>query len=184
MLYQIAALLLDIGSSLLGGACLLRFYMQWHRISFANPLGRMIFALTNWLVLPLRRVVPAVAGGDSSSVLGAWLLEMAQYGVLWLLSPAAAPVSAIPVLAVFGLLRLVLSALTGLMIVYAILSWVQTQSPMADLVERLCAPLLRRIRRWVPLVGGMDFSPLALLVLLQILAIVLSHLQASVLHAL
>ena len=57
------------------------------------------------------------------------------------------------------------------MIVYAILSWVQADSPMADVIDRLCAPLLRPFRRVIPLVGGIDLSPLALLVLLQVLSI-------------
>jgi YggT family protein len=67
--------------------------------------------------------------------------------------------------------------MTGLVIVYAILSWVQTNSVLSDLVERLCAPPLIPIRRVVPLVGGVDLSPLVLLVLLQVAAIVLGHLQ-------
>jgi YggT family protein len=74
-----------------------------------------------------------------------------------------------------------ISALTGLVIVYAVLSWVQTQSQLSDLLERLVAPALMPIRKIVPLVGGVDLSPLALLVLLQIAAIVLGALQASVL---
>ena len=73
------------------------------------------------------------------------------------------------------------TGLTGLVIVYAVLSWVQTASVMADVVERLCAPPLTPIRRLVPLVGGVDLSPLALLVLLQVAAIVLGHLQGLIL---
>lgn len=88
----------------------------------------------------------------------------------------------VPVLAVFELLRLAVSALTALVIVYAVLSWVNADSPMADVVDRLAAPLLRPWRRLIPLVGGIDLSPLAFLVALQVVAIVLSSLQASVLR--
>ena len=52
---------------------------------------------------------------------------------------------------------------------------------LADVVERLCAPPLAPIRRLLPLVGGVDLSPLALLVLLQVVAIVLGHVQGLVL---
>jgi len=89
----------------------------------------------------------------------------------------------VAVLAVFGLVRMAISGLTGLVIVYAILSWVQTQSYMADLLERLVMPVLVPIRRVLPLVGGVDLSPLVLLVLLQIAAIVLGNVQAAVLVA-
>jgi YggT family protein len=68
-------------------------------------------------------------------------------------------------------------------IVYAVLSWVPTRSVIADVMERLVSPLLSPIRRIVPLVGGVDLSPLVLLILLQIAAIVLGNLQASALMA-
>ena len=48
-------------------------------------------------------------------------------------------------------------------------------------LERLCAPPLIPIRRVVPLVGGVDLSPLVLLVLLQVASIVLGAIQGAVL---
>lgn len=49
-------------------------------------------------------------------------------------------------------------------------------------VARLCAPVLRPFQRIIPLVGGVDLSPLAVLVLLQVAMIILGHLQAGVLQ--
>jgi len=66
------------------------------------------------------------------------------------------------------LLRVVLQALMFLMLAYAVLSWVQPQSPVLGTLDRLCAPLLRPIRRWLPLVGGVDLSVLVLISLLQV----------------
>jgi len=181
MLYQIISFLLDVAVGLLGGACLLRLYMQWQRVPFSNPVGRFVFALTDWLVLPLRRVLPRAGKLDTASLVGAFLLELAQYAVLWLLAGmGTGALALLPVLALFGLARLVISGLTGLLIVYAILSWVQSDSPLMDVIDRLCAPLLRPFRRLIPLVGGIDLSPLALLVLLQIAAIVLASVQRAV----
>lgn len=185
MLYQIVSLLLEVAASVLGGACLLRLYMQYQRIPMSarsgNPLGRFIFALTDWLVLPLRRVLPAWGLWDLASLAGACLLVLVQYLLLWGLAGEPGGVGAVPMLAGFGLLRLVISGLTALVIVYAVLSWMPTRSPLSDLVERLCAPLLRPIRRVLPLIGGIDLSSLALLVLLQIVSIVLGHVQGLLL---
>lgn len=187
MLYQIISLLLEVVTGVVGGSCLLRLYMQHQRIPMSarsgNPLGRLVFALTDWLVLPLRRVVPALGRWDTASLLGAYLLQLVQFMLLWLLTGAADGLFAVPILAGFGLVRLAISGLTGLVILYAVLSWVQTGSIMADVVERLCAPPLTPIRRVMPLVGGIDLSPLALLVLLQVAAIVLGHLQGWALLA-
>lgn len=200
MLFQIVSLLLDVAASLVGGACLLRLYMQWQRVPFGNPLGRFVFAVSNWLVLPLRRVLPALGRLDTASLVAAWAVELAQLAVLWSISGALAgamgmPMGSgmggglpmgpawalLPVLALFSLARLVLSSMTALVLLGAILSWVRADSDMADLIERLCAPLLAPFRRLIPLVGGLDLTPLALLVALQVAGILLSGLQVAVL---
>jgi YggT family protein len=181
MFYQILSFLLDVIAGLLGGACLLRMYMQYQRIPFGNPIGRFVFALTDWLVVPLRKVLPAMGRIDTASFVGAYLLQLAQYLLLWLIAGRAGLLAYLPVLALFGLVRLVLSALMGLVIIYAVLSWVRADSPMVDIVDRLAAPLLRPIRRVVPLVGGIDLSPLVFLVVVQIGVIVVAGLQGAVL---
>lgn len=185
MLYQIFSLLLEVVVGILSGVCLLRLYMQYQRIPMSarsgNPLGRFVFALSDWIVLPLRRVLPSIGALDTASLAAAFILQLAEFAVLWLLTGALGGLFAVPILAAFGLMRLAISGMTGAVIVYAVLSWVSTQSVMADIIERLVAPLLMPIRRVLPLVGGFDLSPLALLVILQIAAIVLGHLQAAAL---
>jgi len=187
MLYQIISLLLEVAAGLIAGTCLLRLYMQYQRIPMSarsgNPLARFLFSPTDWLVLPLRRVGPAIGRLDTASLLGAFLVQLAQFVILWGLSGMGTSVLSIVVLAAFGLVRMSISGLTGLVIIYAILSWVQTQSIAADFLERLVLPLLMPIRRVVPLVGGIDLSPLVLLLILQIAGIVLGNLQAAVLFA-
>ena len=196
MLFQIVSLLLDVAASLVGGACLLRLYMQWQRVPFGNPLGRFVFAVSNWLVLPLRRILPALGRLDTASLVAAWVVELAQLAILWSVSgalvgamgmhmggglPLGPAWALLPVLALFSLARLVLSSMTALVLLGAILSWVRADSDMADLIERLCAPLLAPFRRLIPLVGGLDLTPLALLVALQVAGILLSGLQVAVL---
>lgn len=187
MLYQIFSLLLEVAIGLLTGACLLRLYMQHQRIPMSqrsgNPMGQFIFALTDWLVLPLRRVVPAAGRWDMASLVAALVLQALEFGLLWALTGFGASWVSVVVLAVFGVLRTVVSGLTGLVIVYAVLSWVPNQSPLSDLLERLVAPPLTPIRRAIPLVGGVDLSPLVLLLILQVGTIVLGNLQATVLVA-
>ncbi|MFM9879509.1 MAG: YggT family protein [Burkholderiaceae bacterium] len=179
MLYQITSLLLEIAASLLASVCLLRLYMQHQKLPFGNPVGQFVFALSNWLVLPLRRVLPALGRWDTAS-------GVAAYAVVWLkllllsllVSGLDIPLLGLTLGAFFGLLRVAISALTGLLIVYAIASWLQSGAPLLALLGRLCEPLLRPVRRLVPLVGGIDLSPLLLLVALQVVSIVLTQLQA------
>lgn len=185
MLYQITSLLLEVAAGLIAGMCLLRLYMQYQRIPMSaragNPMGNFIFALTDWLVLPLRKVLPAMGRWDTASLVGAFLIQLVRFALLWAMSGFADGVLSLLVYALFGLVYLCLYGLTGMVIVYAVLSWVQTQSAVSDLMERLVMPVLIPIRRVVPLVGGVDLSPLVLLVLLQILGIVLGSAQTAAL---
>lgn len=181
MLYQIVSFLLEVVASLLCTAFFLRIYMQWQRISFNNPVGKLVFALSDWVVFPLRRVLPAVGRLDSASLVAAVLVELLHYLVLWLLAGGGNNPLWVLWLALFGLLRLALTGMVGLLIVYVVLSWVQTQSVLADVIQRLAEPLLRPLRRVLPQLGGLDLSALVVLVLLQIGLMVLAHVQASVL---
>jgi YggT family protein len=185
MLYQITSLLLEVAAGLIAGMCLLRLYMQYQRIPMSaragNPMGNFIFALTDWLVLPLRKILPAMGRWDTASLVGAFLVQLVRFALLWAMSGFAGGALSLLVYAVFGLVYLCLYGLTGMVIVYAVLSWVQTQSAVSDLMERLVMPVLIPIRRVLPLVGGVDLSPLVLLVLLQILGIVLGSAQTAAL---
>ena len=148
-----------------------------------NPIGPFLFALTDWLVLPMRRVLPQMASLDLASLLAALLLQLTQYLLLWLLQGATQGLGVVAVLALFGLLRVAVSGLTGLVMIYALLSWVQARSPVSDLLDRLVAPLLSPIRRHLPLMGGVDLSPLALLLLLQVVSLITGGLQSMALMA-
>ena len=104
MLYQIASFLLDVVGGLLTGACLLRLYMQWQRVPFSNPVGGLVFALTDWLIMPLRRVIPPAGRWDVSSMVAAMLVQLVQYALLTLLLGAGSAWAWLPWLALFGLL--------------------------------------------------------------------------------
>ena len=122
------------------------------------------------------------AGGalDVASLLAAWLLKLAQYAALLALLELSRW-SMLPVLALLGTARLAVSVATAVVIIAAVMSWVGNRTLAHDVFERLCAPLLAPIRRRIPLVGGVDLSPLLAVVALQVLSIVLGSLQAGLL---
>ncbi|MES2186873.1 MAG: YggT family protein [Pseudomonadota bacterium] len=183
LLQQIVSFLLDTVVSLVAGACLLRLLMQRFRVPFGNPVGRLVFALCDWIVLPLRRVIPAAGGWDLASLLAAWLLVLAKMLVLWtLFAGGGFPIVHLLVASVFGLLQLLISVLTAMLLVYAVLSWVQPHSPVMPILDRLCTPMLTPLRRALPQLGGIDFSALVLLVILQVLGMLLGGLQGEVLR--
>ncbi|MBU2289219.1 MAG: YggT family protein, partial [Gammaproteobacteria bacterium] len=110
----------------------------------------------------------------------AWLLVLAKFVILWALLGVLGRWAILPLVSLIGLMQLAVSGLTALLVVYAILSWVPNASSMLqDLVGRLAEPLVRPLRRFVPLLGGVDLSPLVAIVLLQVVAIVLGNLMGA-----
>ncbi|MFD1710787.1 YggT family protein [Ottowia sp. GY511] len=180
MLFQVIKFLLEVASTLVGGACLLRMFMRWRAMSMANPVGRFLHALTDWLVLPLQRILPPSNRMDAAGLLGAWLLKMVEYAVVMAML-GLARWALLPVLALLGVVKLAASVATAVIVVAAILSWMQHRTPVSDVFDRLSAPLLAPVRRVLPLVGGVDLSPVIVVVLLQVVSIMLGAAQAQLL---
>ena len=130
MLFQIISYLLEVVSGLLTGACLLRLYMQLQRVPFGNPVGRLVFALTDWLVLPLRKLIPAAGRWDLSCLVAAFLLQLVQYLLLWLLVGAGLGLAWLPWMALFSLARVTVSGLMGLLIA-ALIGFSGKDAPLA-----------------------------------------------------
>lgn len=176
---RVALFLLDVVFFFLVGAALLRAWMNHLRVPMQVQPGQFVMALSDWLVQPLRRVLPAaLARGrvDAGSLLAAFVLALVYALVVVLLFTGgstegvggASMAVGVLMLALKQLLRTVLQGLLILLIGYAILSWVQPHSPVMGFLDRLCAPLLRPLRRVVPLVGGVDLSALVLIIALQV----------------
>jgi YggT family protein len=168
------ALLFIIDSllSLAAYAFLLRLLLQLSRADFRNPLSQAIVKLTNWLVLPLRRLLPPIGRVDTASVVAAYAAQVAAVGVVFMVSTGV-PMPAGD-LFLWALRKGVVSILqlyTVAIVVYALLSFVapSTYSPAVGLLNSLCEPLLNPVRRLLPALGGLDFSPLVVILVLQAL---------------
>ena len=173
MLTSILSLIIDVIAGVLRGVLLLRFWMQLERERPPTAIGQFIFQLTDWLVRPLRRVMPGVGGYDWASLIGACLVIVLAVAIdLMLLSQFS-----IQFLVPLSLLRFfewVFYGFMGLLIIEAIFSWVNPHAPLAPFIRALNDPLLRPLRRVVPLVGTIDLTPLVALLLLRIALMLIS----------
>lgn len=153
---------------------LLRFIMQLARVSFAGQLGDFVVKLTNWAVKPLRRLLPGYGGVDWASLVAALWLQLMLSGLIVALSPVELAADdlglllMILMLAMRSVLRLTVYIMIGALILQAVLSWVNPYSPVAPTVNQLVRPILDPIRRFVPLIAGIDLSPLVAILLLQV----------------
>ncbi len=186
MLAQILLFVLDTVCGFLTLALLARFALQWARAPFRNPFGQFIIAVTDWMVRPLRRLIPGLFGLDLASLLLAWLWQVVYQGIALgfsgiLLAVSPAPILVVALLAVLEVAKTGLYLVTAAVIVSAVFSWVNPYAPLAGVVDTVTRPLLRPFRRVIPPVGGVDLSPLALLLVLQIALMVVAGLRNSVL---
>ena len=170
-MYRTLWFLVETAGSLLAGVCLLRALAWRARLSPHDPLHRFAIAATDWLVKPLRKVLPASRTNDWASIVAALAVALVL-AVVWslLFSHGRAPMfGSILLLAVFWVLKWSIYLVIGLVLIQALMSWVNPHAPLAPVVDQLTRPFLAPLRRIVPLVGGVDLSPLVLIVLAQVL---------------
>ena len=135
--------------------------------------------MTDWIVMPLRRVIPPWSRWDLSSLMAAWLIKVLQFLLLWLLAGGQGQLGLLPLVSVVGLLQLTVSSVSALVLVYALMSWMQPGTYFFQIADRLVQPWLDPVRRMVPLIGGVDLAPLVLLLALQLVGMLLAGWQAS-----
>lgn len=174
MIAQATAFVVDALASLFILAALLRFWMQALRAPARNPIAYFSMALTDFAVKPLRRVVPGLFRLDLASLVVALIFEYALQLVLVLLSgvnPLEAPatLSVILFIAFVKLIRLSIYVFMVAVIIQAVLSWVSPYHPVRPFVDAMCAPLMKPVRRVIPPIGGVDISPVFVLIFLQLL---------------
>ena len=168
MLIQIGSFLIDNVVAFFVVLLLARFHFQWLRVGFRNPLGEFILATTSWIALPARRVIPGLAGLDLATLLAAWLLRGLGLWALTALVGAEPSALAIAAVALVDLMRFSVYLLIFAVFLLAILSWVNPHAPVAPVFDAIARPFLRPIRRILPPLGGVDLSPLVLLLLLWV----------------
>ena len=179
MLTSILTLIIDSVAAVLGGVLLLRFWMQVVRVRPPSSLGQFTFQLTDWLVRPLRRILPGVGGYDWASLTAAFVVILVAVALDLLLFSRLVPQYLI-LLSIVRFFEWVFYGFMGLIILEAVFSWVNPYAPLAPFVRALNDPLLRPLRRIIPLIGSVDLSPLAALILLQIGLRLVSALVMSV----
>ncbi|MET0205531.1 MAG: YggT family protein [Casimicrobiaceae bacterium] len=166
--------LIDVFFGLFTYALLLRFVMQLLRAPFRNPAGQAVIALTDWIVKPLRKILPGLKGIDWASLVATYLFQVLWLGAYFvvfgkgfaLLGPG---IVYLLVAALIALLKAALWLLIAVVFVQAILSWVAPDGPLAGLLNALTFPFLRPVRKLIPPLGGtLDLSPLIVIVLAQL----------------
>jgi len=172
---QAIAFLLETFLGLFVLALLLRFFLQAVRAPARNPISNFVAALTDFAVRPARRVIPGLWGYDLSSLTLAWAVQIALVTSLYLVAghestgPLGTTIVGIIGLSGVKLLKVLIYIVLIATIVQAVLSWINPYSPVAPILHAMTRPYLRIFQRRLPAIGGVDLSPLFVLVVCQVL---------------
>jgi YggT family protein len=158
-------------------AFLLRLLFQWVRANFRDPMADAIVRMTNWLILPLRRVLPPIGKIDTATVVSVLAVaSLRTFAVLALAGQGVGDLILFLRITLVDLAEMVLKVYLFAMLLYALTSFVSPggYAPGVRLLSQLCEPILKPVRRIIPPIGQIDFSVLwvsiaigALLVLLR-----------------
>lgn len=155
---------------------LLRLIMQWVQISFRNPLAQFVFKVTEPVLKPLRKISPKSRLFDIPLLVLLFVLEMLKLLLLVFIQVGSFPhLGGLLIWAFADILNAIINVYFYAILVIVIMSWLNpaVHSPIAEVLYKITEPLLMPAKRYIPPIGGLDLSPIAVLLCLQLIVILL-----------
>lgn len=155
---------------------MVRIVLQWIHADFHNPIFDVIAKLTNPPLQPIKRVIPLFHGVDTAAIILLAGLEIIKLLLLiWFQTGAMPSLIGLLILAFAELLNQLINIFFYAILASAILSWLSslTHSPLTEILYRITEPLLRPVRRIIPHIGGIDISPIPVLIGLKLLVLII-----------
>ena len=158
--------------SLLQFIILLRFICQAMDVDYYNPVTQSIVKLSGYILKPLD-----ILGLKPNSYLLFLVLYSFTFIKLYIpliTSDQLIPTNSLVIISFGYLIKDLVNIYWYLIIISAIKSWfnVFVSHPIFSLIDELCGPLYSYVRSFLPTLSGIDFSPVIILLLLQIIEIV------------
>ncbi|PVV18670.1 MAG: hypothetical protein B6D78_15515 [gamma proteobacterium symbiont of Ctena orbiculata] len=156
-------------------AVLLRFLLQLVRADFYNPISQFLVKATNPPLKVFRRLIPGFGGIDLSSIVLVWLLKAIELFIIVSLTGTTINLLAPFVWAIPELVELLINIYLFGILIQVILSWVNPGSynPATALLYSLTGPVMRPAQKVLPPMGGIDLSPMLVMIGLILLKMLL-----------
>lgn len=152
----------------------LRLLFDWQKVGKANPFYQLTFKLTEPVAFPLRRFIPRFYKFDLVLVILLVVAEILKHCLMIIISQSYMPnIIGLIIVSLATLLNLLINIFFYAILLDVILSWINPtrQNDLMEVLDSLTLPLLVPVRRYIPYVSGLDLSPLVVLVLLKLTAI-------------
>ncbi len=164
------AFLIDTVFGLYIMAVMLRFLLQWARADFYNPLSRFLVRITQPVLHPFRRIIPGWGGIDLSALVVMVLLQMLTLALLMMVAGVTPRLDYLLLRTPAELISLLLNVYLVAIIIRAVMSWLNPHdyNPATTVLLSLTEPVIRPFRAVIPPLGGLDLSPLAAILAIQV----------------
>lgn len=151
-------------------AVVLRFLLQWAGVGARNPIMSVLINITHPPLKLLRRFIPSIGKIDTSALVLALGLQILADFIVNALQGSMPSFGVLCLFAVASLLSLILDVFFYALLGSVILSWINPGSyhPLANLLDSLCAPILKPCRELLPVMGGIDFSAMLAMLMIQV----------------
>lgn len=157
LLLNLANLLIDTAATFLAAIFLIRFWSQVARVRPPESLVNVTLSATNWFVLPLRKLLPGKTGPDWPCMLGAIVMAFSTAVVAVWGTPYFSP-KLVGILALQQFVNWVFFGLMAMLVLEVIFSWINPNAPIAPFIHGMNQPILRPVRKIIPLIGALDLS--------------------------
>lgn len=157
---------------------IVRLILHVNRADFYNPLSQMVAKLTTPVVKPLQKILPTVYRIDLAVISLILLLEVCKISMVFILQNRTIHhFSGLFVYAIGDFLDQLVTFYFYAILIQIILSWVKPSqyNPAIDLIYRITSPLMGPAQRLVPAIGGVDLSPIPVMIGLKLFEILLTY---------
>ncbi len=157
---------------------LIRLLLQKFGAHYHHPFTQFVIKVTDPVVKPVQRIIPGFKGFDLAIVFLMLVLEIIEaFLMLWMKVGIVPGIIGTIVISIGELSHKIINVFFFAIIVGAIMSWVTTlrQGPLAEIIDLITEPLLRPVRRIIPMLGGFDLSPIVVLVVLQLISVLVCY---------
>lgn len=155
---------------------LVRFLLQKLGANWHSPILHLVIKLTQPIVSPMRKIFPQIKGFELAILVPMLLLEWLEVILLmWLKFHAFPGISGSLLVAVGMLGNKIVNLYFFAIIINAIMSWVPAiqHSPIAGIITTITNPPLALARRFIPLIAGLDLSPIPVLIFVKLLTLLI-----------
>lgn len=151
----------------------IRLVLAWVGADYTHPVTQLVVKFTSPLIKPLRKFIPDFRKLETATVVLILLVELIKFSIISALSFGFPNLGGLLLIGLADSLQLLLQTFTYAILIQAIMSWIQPGSPINSLLYQFTSPIMQPLQRYIPLVGGIDITPIPAIIMLQLLSIVL-----------